>query len=83
MAGVTGVFDDLPRFPQALLPVDALEGGTLTSSYPLRTSHHSLNSFAVVSGAVAIPGSDASRENALNGTVVESPEDVGAHAESL
>ena len=83
MAEVTGVLDDPPRFPQAPLPVDVLEGGKLTSNYPFSTPHYSLESFAVVSGAVAIPGGDASSEDALNGTAIEGPEDAGAHAESF
>uniref|UniRef100_A0A3P9CNT5 Ig-like domain-containing protein n=1 Tax=Maylandia zebra TaxID=106582 RepID=A0A3P9CNT5_9CICH len=58
MAGVTGVLDDPPRFPQAPLPVDVLEGGKLTSNYLFRAPHYSLKSFAVVGGAVAIPGGD-------------------------
>lgn len=34
-------------------------------------------------GAVAVPGSDASCEDALNGTAVGGPEDAGVHVESL
>lgn len=53
---MTGVHDDPPRYPQAPLPVDFLEG----SSPPMILSeHHSLESFAVVGGAIAVPSSDA------------------------
>lgn len=48
------------------------------SSPPIILSEDSLQSFAVVGFAVAVPGGDASRENALNGPVVEGPEDARA-----
>lgn len=49
---MTGVLDDPPCYPQAPLPVDFLEG----SSPPMILSEqHSLESFAVVGGAVALP----------------------------
>lgn len=55
----------------ASLSVDIKEGGKLTSSYPFKAVHNSLQCFAVVGGAVAILGSDASGEDAHHGTVVE------------
>ncbi|XP_017951193.2 extracellular calcium-sensing receptor [Xenopus tropicalis] len=67
VASIVGLY----RFPQAPLPIDVLEGWKLTSNYPFGTQHNSLQSFAVVSSAVAVPGSDASTEDALNGTAVE------------
>lgn len=83
VTGVTWVFDNPSRFPQAPLAVDVLEGGKLPSYNHFGTPHCSPKSFAVVGSVVAIPSSDASSEDGLNGTAVEGLEDWGAHAESV
>lgn len=36
--------------------IDVLKGGKLTSKYPFSAPYYSLENFAVVGGAVAIPG---------------------------
>uniref|UniRef100_A0A8C1X9N5 Solute carrier family 12 member 7a n=1 Tax=Cyprinus carpio TaxID=7962 RepID=A0A8C1X9N5_CYPCA len=58
MAGVT---DDPPGFPYTPPGVDVLEGGKLTSNNVAGSSHDPFQSFAVASGAVSKPGSDASQ----------------------
>ncbi len=44
------------------------------------SSHDPLQSFAVASGAVSKPGSDAAGQDALHSAGVEGSEDAGAHS---
>uniref|UniRef100_A0A8C1XAP7 Solute carrier family 12 member 7a n=1 Tax=Cyprinus carpio TaxID=7962 RepID=A0A8C1XAP7_CYPCA len=66
MAGVT---DDPPGFPYTPPGVDVLEGGKLTSNNVAGSSHDPFQSFAVASGAVSKPGSDAARQDGLYSAV--------------
>ncbi len=50
---VAGVLDDPPGFPYTPPGVDVLEGGKLISNNVAGSSHDSLQSFAVASGAVS------------------------------
>ncbi len=75
---VAGVFDNPPGFPCTPPGVDILEGGKLTSNNVAGSSHDPLQSPAVASGAVSIPGGDAAGQDALHSAGVEGPEDSGA-----
>ncbi len=66
MGQVAGVLDPL--------------GGKLTSNNVAGSSHDPLQSFAVASGAVFKPGSDATGQDALHSAGVEGSEDTGAHS---
>ncbi len=61
MGWVAGVLDDPPGFPHAPPGADVLEGGKLTSNNVAGSSHDSLQSFAVASGAISKPGGDAAK----------------------
>ncbi len=78
MRWVAGVLDDPPGFPCTLPGVDILEGGKLTSNNVAGSSHDTLQSFAVASGAVSKPGGDAAGLDALHSAGVEGSEDAGA-----
>ncbi len=58
MGRVAGVFDNPPGFPCTPPGVDILEGGKLTSNNVAGSSHDPLQSPAVASGAVSLPGGD-------------------------
>ncbi len=58
MGRVAGVFDNPPGFPCTPPGVDILEGGKLTSNNVAGSSHDPLQSPAVASGAVSIPGGE-------------------------
>ncbi len=66
MGQVAGVLDDPPGFPCTPPGVDVLEGGKLTSNNVADSSHASLQSFAVASGAVSKPGGGAAGQDALH-----------------
>ncbi len=66
MGRVAGVFDNPPGFPCTPPGVDVLEGGKVTSNNVAGSSHDPLQSFAVASGAVSKPGSDAAGQDALH-----------------
>ncbi len=68
---MTGVTDDLPGCPHALPGVDVLEGGKLTSYSVAGSLHNPLQSFAIAAGAVSIPGSEATSQDAFHGAGVE------------
>jgi len=51
--------------------VDALHGWEMTADDVLRCLHHPLEVLVISSGAAAEPGSNASREDALNGVRVK------------
>jgi len=72
---VAGVFDNPPGFPCTPPGVDILEGGKLTSNNVAGSSHDPLQSPAVASGAVSIPGGDTAGQDALHSAGVEGPED--------
>ncbi len=66
MGRVAGVLDDPPGFPYTPPGVDVLEGGKLTSNNLAGSLHDPLQSFAVASGAVSKPDSDAAGQDALH-----------------
>ncbi len=74
MGRVAGVFDNPPGFPCTQPGVDILEGGKLTSNNVAGSSHDPLQSPAVASGAVSIPGGDTAGQDALHSAGVEGPE---------
>ncbi len=80
MGRVAGVFDNPPGFPCTPPGVDILEGGKLTSNNVAGSSHDPLQSPAVASGAVSIPGGDTAGQDALHSAGVEGPEDSGARS---
>ncbi len=80
MGRVAGVLDDPSGFPYTLPGVDVLEGGKLTSNNVAGSLHDTLQSFAVASGVVFKPGSDAAGQDTLHSAGVEGSEDSGAHS---
>jgi len=50
---------------------DVLHGGEMVADDALRCLHHPLEGLAISSGAAAAPGSNAAREDALNGTPIK------------
>ena len=66
MARVVHVLDDLFGHPVTSGAVGVLEGRQCAAGYVLGRPHHPLESPAVVGGAVAIPGGDTARKDALN-----------------
>ncbi|XP_051558545.1 uncharacterized protein LOC127443737 [Myxocyprinus asiaticus] len=80
MARVSGVSDDPPSFFHTPPCIYFLEGGKLTSDDVSGSSHHPLQCFAVVGGAIAVPGRDAASQDALYSAGVEPCEDVAVHS---
>jgi hypothetical protein len=66
VARVVGVLDYLFDLPMASGAVGVQEGGKFTPGNALRRPHHPLASFVVVGSAVAVPGGDSARQDALN-----------------
>ena len=60
------VLDYLFGLPVILGAVGVLEGKKFAPSDALGRPHHPLESFVVMGGAVALPGSDTARQDALN-----------------
>ena len=75
MARVVDVLDDLFGLPMASGAVGVQEGGEFAPGDALGRPHPPLESFAVVGGAVAIPGGDTARQDALNRASVKVCED--------
>ncbi len=81
MGRVAGIIDGPLDFPYTPPGVDVLERGKLTSNNVAGSSHDSLQSFAVASGAVSKPGGDAAPgQDALHSAGIEGSEDAGAHS---
>jgi len=68
MAWVAIVLSD---FPKALCLVDALHGWEMTADDALCFLHHRLEGLVISSRAAAEPGSNAAREDALDGAPVK------------
>jgi hypothetical protein len=68
---VSKVYDDLLGLPVTPGAVDVLKGRQCDPSDALGRPHPSLESPAVANGAVAIPGGDTARQDALNGSSVK------------
>ena len=64
------VLDDLFGLPVTSGAVGILEGRQSAPGDALDRPHHPLESPAVADGAVAGPGSDATRQDALNSTLL-------------
>ena len=71
MTRVVVVLDDLFGLPVTSGGVGDLESRQCAPGDVLGRPHHPLESLAVVGGAVAVPGSDTARHDALNGAAVK------------
>ena len=71
MAWVVVVIDDLYGLPVTSGGVGVLEGREVAPGDALCTSHYPLESLTVVGGAVAVPGGDTARQDALDCASVE------------
>ena len=65
------VLDDLFGLPVTVCAVGVFDGRLLAPVDALGRLHHPLESPAVVGGAVAVPGSDTARQDALDCASVE------------
>ena len=83
MARVVDVLDDLFDFPVTLGAVGVLEGKQCAPGDALSKTHHPLECPAVAGGAVALPGGDTARQDALNCESVEVSEGVTVQAKFL
>src|SRR4029434_6283207 len=83
IAWVAVVLDNVPCFSQASTVVDALHGREMAADDTLRCLHHPLQGLAIGSGAATIPGSDAAREDALNGASIKVFQSFRRHATLL
>jgi hypothetical protein len=63
---VVDVLDDLYGLPVTSGGVGVLEGRSFASGDALCIPHYPLESFLFVGGAVAVPGGDTDRQDALN-----------------
>ena len=83
MTWVAGVFDNLKGLTLTPPGIEVLNGTKLGPSYVLSRSHYPLSCLVVGDRAVAIPGSNATRQDALDGAAVESFYDLRTHAKSF
>ena len=83
MTGVALVFDIFSVLPLTPPGVEVLDGRQLCPSDVLGRPHYPLKSLAVGGRAVTTPGSDATRQDALDGAVVKPFEDLKTHAKSF
>jgi len=83
MAWVAVVLNDFSCFPKASCLVDVLHGGEMAADDAHRCLHHPQESLVVSSGAAAVPGSNAAREDALHGAPVQVSEGFWRHAKLL
>ena len=65
VARVVVVFNDLFGLPMTSRAVGVLEGRSFSPGDALGRPHHPLESLVVVGSAVAVPGSDTARHDAL------------------
>jgi len=68
---VAVILNYFPCFPKVSCVVDALHGREMAASDSLRCLHHPLEGLVINSGAAAKPGSNAAREDALDGAPVQ------------
>jgi hypothetical protein len=80
MTGVAGVFDYFYGFFLTLPGVKVLNGRQLGPSDALGRMHYPLKCLAVRGRAIAVPGSDATCQDALDVAAVEPFEDLRTHA---
>ena len=77
------VLDDLFGIPVISAVVGVMEGRLFFPSDALCRSHHPLENFAVEGGAVAVPGCDTARQDALDCASVQVCQDFGGQANFL
>ena len=80
MAGVFDIFYGLFLTPPG---VEVLNGRQLCPSDVLGRTHYPLKCLTVGGRAIAVPGSDATCQDALDVAVVEPFEDLWTHAKSF
>ena len=83
MTGVAGVFDNFSGLPLTPPGVEVLDGSQLCPSDVLGRTHYPLKCLAVGGRAIAVPGSDAPGQDALDVAAVEPFEDLRIHAKSF
>ena len=83
MTGVAGVFDNVQGLPLTLPGVEVLDGRQLCTSDVLGHTHYPLKFLAVGVRAIAVPGSDATGQDALDVAAVEPFEDLRTNAKSF
>ena len=76
MTRVAGVFDNFQDLPLTPPGIGGRDGRKLDPSDVLSSSHYTLYCLAVGGRAVAIAGSDATSQDALDGATVETFEDM-------
>ena len=80
MTRVAGVFDNFQGLPLTPPGIEVLDGRKLCPSDVLGRSHYLLWRLTVRCRAVAIPGGDATGQDALDGAAVEPFEALGTIA---
>ena len=83
MTGVAGVFDKFQGLPLTPPGVEVLDGRQLCPSDVLGHTHYPLKCLAVRGREIAVPGSDATGQDALDVAAVEPVEDLRTHAKSF
>ena len=83
MTGLTGVFDNFLGLPLTPPGVEVLDGRQLSPSDVLGRTHYPLSCLVVGGQAVAVSGSDATSQDALDVAAVEPFEDLRTHAKSF
>lgn len=81
--GVCRVLNDPLGLPEVPLGVKLLQAGQLAPGDVLGRAHHPFQRLTVHVGAAAVPGGEAACQEALNGALVEVPEDLWFQSESL
>ena len=80
MTRVAGVFDNLWGLPLTTPVIEVLHVRKLGPGDVLGHTHYPLSCLAVGGRAVAIPGSDSTSQDALDGAAEEPFEDLKTHA---
>ena len=83
MTRVAGVSDNFSGLPLTQPGIEVLDGRRLGPSDVLGRMHYPMQCLAVRGRAVAIPGSDATRQGALDGAAEKPFEDLRTHAKSF
>ena len=83
MTWVAGVFDNFKSLPLTPPGIEVLNGRELGHNDVLGRTHYPLKCLAVAGQAIAVPGSDATGQDALDVAAVEPFEDLRTHAKSF
>jgi hypothetical protein len=83
MTGVAGVVDNFQGLPLTPPGVEILDGRQLSPTDILGHMHYPLYCFAVGGRAIAVPGSDATGQDALDVAAVEPFEDLRTYDKSF